>query len=107
MIFAAPEQMRARAERLLQSLARPGCRGCGNDSRSVVARRRTKRFLHGSVELTVSNPMLSKDPLADCEMHGPVIARIERDKIILDMRTIADEEEKLLAVAIQRAQRIR
>jgi L-seryl-tRNA(Ser) seleniumtransferase len=35
----------------------------------------------------------------------PVIARIERDKIVLDMRTVADCEEAALLAAVNAANR--
>jgi seryl-tRNA(Sec) selenium transferase len=33
----------------------------------------------------------------------PVLARIERDKIVLDMRTVGEEEEDALLIAVQGA----
>jgi len=55
------------------------------------------------IELTVPNPTAFERRLRLGQV--PVIARIERDKIILDMRTIADEEEEALAAAVQIAGR--
>jgi L-seryl-tRNA(Ser) seleniumtransferase len=101
MIFADSAEMRERAERILRRL----------EYLDASVRESTSAIGGGStpgqtlptwvIELNVPNPTALERHLRSGQV--PVIARIERDKIILDMRTIGNEEEELLAAAVQSA----
>jgi L-seryl-tRNA(Ser) seleniumtransferase len=101
MIFADPPEMRERAERVLRKLE--GLDASVRESQSAIGGGSTpdQTLPTWVIELTVPNPAAFERRLRLAQV--PVIARIERDKIILDMRTIANEEEELLAAAVQTA----
>jgi L-seryl-tRNA(Ser) seleniumtransferase len=101
MIFADPPEMRERAERVLRKLE--GLDASVRESQSAIGGGSTpdQTLPTWVLELNVPNPTAFERRLRLAQV--PVIARIERDKIILDMRTIADEEEELLAAAVQTA----
>jgi L-seryl-tRNA(Ser) seleniumtransferase len=101
MIFAAPEEIQARAKRLLVRLQ--GLDAAVRESKSAIGGGSTpdQTLPTWVVELKVPNPTAFERRLRVGQV--PVIARIERDRIILDMRTVADEEEELLVAAIQDA----
>jgi L-seryl-tRNA(Ser) seleniumtransferase len=101
MIFAVPEEIRTRAERVVQRLQ--GLDAAVRESKSAIGGGSTpdQTLPTWVIELAVSNPTAFERRLRLGQM--PVLARIERDRIILDMRTVADEEEELLVAAIQGA----
>ncbi|MGI9074494.1 MAG: L-seryl-tRNA(Sec) selenium transferase [Bryobacteraceae bacterium] len=101
MIFAAPEEIRARAERVLRSLK--SLDAAVRESKSAIGGGSTpdQTLSTWVIELSVPNPTAFERCLRVGQV--PVIARIERDRIIFDMRTVADEEEELLVAAIQSA----
>jgi L-seryl-tRNA(Ser) seleniumtransferase len=101
MIFADPREMRERAERVLRKL--DGLDASVRESASAIGGGSTpdQTLPTWVIELTVPNPTAFERRLRLAEV--PVIARMERDKIILDMRTLADEEEELLAAAVRMA----
>jgi len=99
MIFAEPGEIRERAERIAERLK----------TRRVEVRQSESAIGGGStpdqslptwvIELSVPNAAAFEGHLRSASV--PVIARIERDKIILDMRTVANEEEGALATAVE------
>jgi L-seryl-tRNA(Ser) seleniumtransferase len=99
MIFADPQEIQERAERVLQRLQ--GLDAAVRESKSAIGGGSApdQTLPTWVIELTVPNPTAFERRLRVGQ--APVIARIERDKIILDMRTVADEEEELLVAAIQ------
>ena len=99
MIFAEPRELRERAERVLRRLK--DIDASVRESKSAIGGGSTpdQTLPTWVIELKVLNPSAFERCLRLGQV--PVIARIERDKIILDMRTIADEEEELLAAAVQ------
>jgi L-seryl-tRNA(Ser) seleniumtransferase len=101
MIFAVPGEIQARAGRVLQRLQ--GLDAAVRESKSAIGGGSTpdQTLPTWVIELAVSNPTAFERRLRLGQM--PVLARIERDRIILDMRTVADEEEELLVAAIQGA----
>jgi L-seryl-tRNA(Ser) seleniumtransferase len=101
MIFADPQEMRERADRVLRKLQ--DVDASVRESQSAIGGGSTpdQTLPTWVIELTVPNPAAFERRLRLAQV--PVIARIERDKIILDMRTIANEEEELLAAAVQTA----
>ena len=101
MIFASLDEIRERAERLARQL---------EDVRAVV--RQSESAIGGGstpdqtlppwgVELNVPGATALERQLRNAPV--PVIARIERDKVVLDMRTVADEEEGAIVAAIRAA----
>jgi L-seryl-tRNA(Ser) seleniumtransferase len=103
MIFADPREMRDRADRIAKRLE--GLDPTVRESKTAIGGGSTpdQTLPTWVIELTVPNPTAFERRLRLGQV--PVIARIERDKIILDMRTIADEEEEALAAAVQTAGR--
>lgn len=103
MIFETPEELRERAERV--------CARCR--SIPVAARMRESESPIGGgstpdqtlptwvVELETASADRFARALRNAQI--PVISRIEDGKIILDMRTVANEEEESLVAAVQTA----
>ncbi len=101
MIFADSEQIRERAQRIAQTLS--GLNVEIRQSESAIGGGSTpgQRLPTWVVELCVPNAAAFERHLRSAAV--PVIARIERERIILDMRTVADEEEELLVSAVRAA----
>ena len=101
MILTPLDEIRARAERVANSLG--GLVWAIRQTDSVIGGGSTpdQTLRSWVIELDVSAPAKFELRLRTGAM--PVIGRIERDKIILDMRTVADEEESRLAEAINSA----
>jgi L-seryl-tRNA(Ser) seleniumtransferase len=99
MIFATSEEVHHRAERVLQKLQTTDA--AIRESESAIGGGSTpdQTLPTWIIELSVPNPTAFERRLRLGQV--PVLARIERDKIILDMRTVADEEEESLATAVQ------
>jgi L-seryl-tRNA(Ser) seleniumtransferase len=103
MIFADAREMRDRADRIAKRIE--GLDARVRESQTAIGGGSTpdQTLPTWVIELTVPNPTAFERRLRLGQV--PVIARIECDKIILDMRTIADEEEEALAAAVQIAGR--
>jgi len=101
MIFAPLDEIRARAERLAAKLA--GCPVQIRESQSAVGGGATpdQTLPTWVIELEVAKPAAFEERLRHAST--PVIARIEHDKLIFDLRTVADEEEEALISAIHEA----
>lgn len=101
MIFATSEDLRHRAERVARHIKDIGVNV--RESESPIGGGSTPDQILPTwiVELTVESPTTFERRLRTAA--PPVIARIERDKIILDMRTVADEEEASLIAAVHSA----
>lgn len=103
MIFAQPEELRTRAERIaaqlpeLQITVRQGESPIGGGSTP------DQMLPTWVVELEVTRPSAFESRLRESDI--PVIARIERDKVVLDMRTVANDEEKRLIETVRGAVR--
>ena len=101
MIFAEADQLRARAERISAQLSelQPVVR----QSESPIGGGSTPDQMLATwvVELTVSKPSVVESRLR--RASTPVIARIEHGKIILDIRTVAEDEESKLISAVREA----
>ncbi len=105
MIFASLDEIRGRAERIARQLEHLAA------DVTVSVRQSGSAIGGGStpdqslptwvLELAVPSPAAFESRLRNAPV--PVIARIERDKIILDMRTVAAEEEASLIQAIHAA----
>ena len=101
IIFTTPEEVRRRAERVAHRL----------EALDVVVRESESAIGGGStpdqtlpawvVQVNVADPVSFERALRTGTV--PVIARVERDAVILDMRTVADDEEEALASAVSAA----
>lgn len=101
MIFAGVEEIRKRAERVQKQL--DGLRAVVREGESAIGGGSTpdQRLPTWVIELSVANPNAFECLLRSAAV--PVIARIEREKVILDMRTVANQEEESLVSALQYA----
>jgi L-seryl-tRNA(Ser) seleniumtransferase len=97
MIFASSEEIRARAERVAAQLNG----ACVRESESPIGGGSTpdQTMPTWVVELEVESASIFEAKLRAQAL--PVVARIERDRIILDMRTVADSEVGALIAAVQ------
>jgi L-seryl-tRNA(Ser) seleniumtransferase len=97
MIFTKPEELKRRAERVSAVVG-----GKVRESESPIGGGSTPDQVLPTwvVELEVQNANAFEQELRRSEI--PVIARIERDKIVLDMRTVADTEIERLILAVAR-----
>ena len=99
MLCAKPEEIRRRAEALLASAA--GVKADLIDGWSVVGGGSTP-----AQKLPTCLIALAAPSAAACERKlragdPPVIARIENERVVLDLRTVFPEEEAALAAALQ------
>jgi len=93
MIFTGTEELRQRAEKVCAAI---GMNAIVRESESPIGGGSTPDQVLPTwvVAISVSNPNAFEKRLREGE--PPVVARIEQDKIILDMRTIAEEEVEAL-----------
>jgi L-seryl-tRNA(Ser) seleniumtransferase len=101
MIFAEEGELRERAERIAAKLN--GLSASVEQSASPIGGGSTpdQTLPTWTVQLTVENPNAFESQLRCAPV--PVIARIERGKIVIDMRTVADSEEDLLIASVKSA----
>jgi L-seryl-tRNA(Ser) seleniumtransferase len=101
MIFAPLEELRARAERIARQIH--DIRTNVRESESPIGGGSTPDQMLPTwiVELAPDSPSAFERRLRTAAV--PVIARIERDHLILDMRTVADEEEASIIEAVRAA----
>ena len=95
MIFTDTSQLQSRARQVSEALG-----GRVRAGESPIGGGSTPDQLLPTwvVELTVSSASAFEERLRQCD--PPVVARIEKDKIILDMRAVSDDEiEPLIAAA--------
>ena len=95
MIFTSPDELRRRAERVSAAIG-----GVVREGESPIGGGSTPDQVLPTwlVELDVPNANAFEKRLRATE--PPVVARIEREKIVLDMRTVADTEIDALVKAI-------
>ena len=98
MILVPLETIRARAERVAKRLTVVDCRV--RETQSVIGGGSTPEAKLPSwvIEVTVPDPVRFTSSLR--KQSVPVIARIEGEKLLLDMRTVAAEEEHWLIEAV-------
>jgi L-seryl-tRNA(Ser) seleniumtransferase len=101
MIFEPLEEVRGRAERLLVQLDSSMARIRESESAIGGGSTPDQALPTWVVELDVASATAFERRLRSAPI--PVIARIEQDKIILDMRTVSEEETGALLVAIRAA----
>jgi L-seryl-tRNA(Ser) seleniumtransferase len=99
MILADAERVQQRAERVLKRLQGVGASVQRNESAIGGGSTPGQTLPTWVIEVSVPDPAAFERCLRLAPV--PVIARIEREKIILDMRTVADEEEQSLASAVR------
>lgn len=101
MIFSGDKQISERAERVAAKLN--GIPVSVRQSASPIGGGSTpdQTLPTWTVELTVEDPNAFEKRLRLASI--PVIARIERDKVVLDMRTVADNEGDLLITSVKSA----
>ena len=112
MIASAPEVLAARKDRLLAALAAhaPRVVATARAGRSAVGGGALPGVEPESWMVELAAPALGADALADALAAGdpPVVARIGGDRVLLDVRTLADDEIDETATAVARAvQRVR
>ncbi|MBV9759927.1 MAG: L-seryl-tRNA(Sec) selenium transferase [Acidobacteriaceae bacterium] len=98
MIFASAVEIRDRAERVARQLDAFQLSVCKSESPIGGGSTPDQQLPTWIVELDVPNPSAFARRLRSAPI--PVIARIERDRVVLDMRTVANEEEAGLVEAI-------
>lgn len=101
MIAANSDEIRIRADRVLRNLSMPNVQV--RRSESAIGGGSTPDQVLPTWVLEITVPSAAKFERALRTQSVPVICRIERDKILLDMRTVADAEEESLVSAVQRA----
>ena len=101
MIFASSDEIHDRATRVAGQIS--GLPAVIRESESPIGGGSTpdQTLPTWIIELDVPSPAAFERRLRGAPV--PVIARIERDRIILDMRTVADEEESALLAALRAA----
>jgi L-seryl-tRNA(Ser) seleniumtransferase len=103
MIFADVEEVYRRAQRVQEKLAMPNVQLRQGESAIGGGSTPDQSLPTWVVEITVRSA--AKFERALRKHRAPVICRIERDKILLDMRTVSDGEEELLVAAVSEAAR--
>lgn len=98
MIRQTPDEIRARAERLLARI--PGIRAEVVRGNSVIGGGATPEQAIPTWLIAIASPDL---PAAEARLRAgdpPVIARIEDDRLIFDLRTVLPEEEDELVATL-------
>ena len=112
MIASAPDVLARRKDRLLAALAAraPRVSATARAGRSAVGGGALPGVEPESWMVELAAPPLGADALAAALLAGdpPVVARIGGDRVLLDVRTLADDEIDETATAVARAvQRVR
>ncbi len=112
MIASAPETLAARKDRLLAALAAraPRVSITARAGRSAVGGGALPGVEPESWMVELAAPSLGADALAAALLAGdpPVVARIGGDRVLLDVRTLADEEiDETATVVAHAVQRVR
>jgi L-seryl-tRNA(Ser) seleniumtransferase len=101
MIFTSLDEIRARAERV-QSRLQP-VRSELRQTESLIGGGSTPDQSLPTWVIEVSGPDVVESERRLRSASIPVIARIDRGKLVLDMRTVADEEESMLVDSVMAA----
>lgn len=101
MLFSNLDEIESRAKRVLQSLSMSNAQVRQSESAIGGGSTPDQTLPTWIVEISAANAARFERTLR--KQPTPVICRIERDKILLDMRTVADEEEASLVTAVQQA----
>jgi len=107
MIHAPLEEVRRRTEAFAARLAdtTPGLRSEIVDAGSAVGGGAAPTVELPSVTLCLRHPAMGPDDLAAALRKGepPVVVRVADDAVLVDLRTVAAEDEPLLLAALARA----
>jgi L-seryl-tRNA(Ser) seleniumtransferase len=101
MILAPLDELRRRAERIAPQFGEIPFEIRQSESPIGGGSTPDQHLATWVIELSVSDPVGFERRLRNASV--PVIARIERDKILLDLRTVRDEEEEYLIAAVRAA----
>jgi len=112
MIASSPDVLARRKDRLLAALASlaPRVAATGRSGRSAVGGGALPGVEPESWMVELAAPAMGAEALAGALLAGdpPVVARIGDDRVLLDVRTLADDEIDETATAVARAvQRVR
>jgi L-seryl-tRNA(Ser) seleniumtransferase len=105
MIHTTPEEIAPRVERLAKQIsARPGFSTRVKEGESVIGGGSTPGQSLPTRLLAVTHARLSAQELeARLRKNSPpVLARVERDQLLLDLRTVFDDQDEILARAFER-----
>lgn len=101
MILTPLNELRARAKQMAERLEAINCELCETESLIGGGSTPDQKLATCAIELSVPDAAEFERRLRKAET--PVIARIEHDKIILDLRTVSEDEEEALVAAVLRA----
>ncbi len=101
MILIPLEDLRQRAERIAAQLSGIPLQVRQSESAAGGGSTPGKHLPTWVIELTASDPIVFERRLRNAPI--PIIARIEHDKILLDLRTVGEDEEAALIAAIRAA----
>jgi L-seryl-tRNA(Ser) seleniumtransferase len=105
MLTRTPEAIEARAGRLGDRLASSGTYQCEViDGRSTIGGGTTPGLTIPTRLLALTHRHLSADSLA-AALRGldlPIIARIEHDRVVLDLRTVVEEDDEAVSAGLVR-----
>jgi L-seryl-tRNA(Ser) seleniumtransferase len=101
MIFTSLDEIRARAERVQSRLQT--VRSELRQTESLIGGGSTPDQSLPTWVIEVSGPDVVESERRLRSASIPVIARIDRGKLVLDMRTVADEEESMLVDSVMAA----
>lgn len=105
MMYATREEIALRAGRLAERLAAlPGFSVTLEDGESVIGGGSTPGQSLPTRLVTVTHPRLSATDLEALLRRNtpPIIARIEHDRLLLDLRTVFDEQDEQVAEAFEK-----
>jgi L-seryl-tRNA(Ser) seleniumtransferase len=100
MLTATPGQIERRAQRLMDALGPSGNYDAEIiDGRSTVGGGTTPGLTLPTRLLALTHRLLSPDSLEAAlrRLDPPVIARIDNQRVVLDLRTVFEDEDDLLA----------
>lgn len=106
MIYAPAEQIHSRAENFVHELnAIAGCKIQVVEGKSVIGGGTAPTATLPTFVLSVSSERYSPEELLGGlrKQSPPVIARIEADRLLLDLRTVSAEDERALAASLASA----
>jgi len=98
MLRLSAEEIRLRAQRLVEVLADP--RALVEAGESVIGGGATPEQPIATYVIAIACPEVAELERRLREQSPPVIARIERDRLLIDLRTVSEEEEPELMRAL-------
>ena len=101
MVFQTADEIRIRAQRVVAGLAPIACRI--RESQSAIGGGSTpdQPLPTWVIALSIADPVSFEQKLREAPI--PVIARIEHDQILIDLRTVSEAEEPQLIAAVRAA----